>query len=135
MTLEITDPKATLAELRQRLIEARGFLDLDTKEKELAELRDRASAPDLWDDPDEARTVSQRLARYEGLFDMVGGLSSKIDDAEVLLELAAEAGDETTRGEAVDELADVSRQLDALELESLYYDEYDESDAIPVPGE
>jgi peptide chain release factor 2 len=130
MTLEITDPKATLAELRQRLIEARGFLDLDTKEKELAELRDRASAPDLWDDPDEARTVSQRLARYEGLFDMVGGLSSKIDDAEVLLELAAEAGDETTRGEAVDELADVSRQLDALELESLYYDEYDESDAI-----
>jgi peptide chain release factor 2 len=46
------------------------------------------------------------------------------------LELAAEAGDETTRGEAVDELADVSRQLDALELESLYYDEYDESDAI-----
>jgi peptide chain release factor 2 len=74
--------------------------------------------------------VSQRLARYEGLFDMVGGLSSKIDDAEVLLELAAEAGDETARGEAVDELADVSRQLDALELESLYYDEYDESDAI-----
>jgi peptide chain release factor 2 len=130
MTLEITDPKATLAELRQRLVEARGFLDLDTKEKELAELRDRASAPDLWDDPDEARTVSQRLARYEGLFDMVGGLSSKIDDAEVLLELAAEAGDETARGEAVDELADVSRQLDALELESLYYDEYDESDAI-----
>jgi peptide chain release factor 2 len=130
MTLEITDPKATLAELRQRLVEARGFLDLDTKEKELAELRDRASAPDLWDDPDEARTVSQRLARYEGLFDMVGGLSSKIDDAEVLLELAAEAGDEATRGEAVDELADVSRQLDALELESLYYDEYDESDAI-----
>jgi peptide chain release factor 2 len=130
MTLEITDPKATLAELRQRLVEARGFLDLDTKEKELAELRSRASAPDLWDDPDEARTVSQRLARYEGLFDMVGGLSSKIDDAEVLLELAAEAGDETARGEAVDELADVSRQLDALELESLYYDEYDESDAI-----
>jgi peptide chain release factor 2 len=130
MTLEITDPKATLAELRQRLVEARGFLDLDTKEKELAELRDRASAPDLWDDPDEARTVSQRLARYEGLFDMVGGLSSKIDDAEVLLELAAEAGDEAARGEAVDELVDVSRQLDALELESLYYDEYDESDAI-----
>jgi peptide chain release factor 2 len=130
MTLEITDPKATLAELRQRLVEARGFLDLDTKEEELAELRDRASAPDLWDDPDEARMVSQRLARYEGLFDMVGGLSSKIDDAEVLLELAAEAGDESARGEAVDELADVSRQLDALELESLYYDEYDESDAI-----
>jgi peptide chain release factor 2 len=130
MTLEITDPKATLAELRQRLVEARGFLDLDTKEKELEELRERASAPDLWDDPDEARTVSQRLARYEGLFEMVGGLSSRLDDAEVLLELAAEADDEGSRREALDELTDVSRQLDGLELESLYYDEYDEYDAI-----
>jgi peptide chain release factor 2 len=130
MTVEITDPKATLAELRQRLVEARGFLDLDTKEKELEELRERASAPDLWDDPDEARTVSQRLARYEGLFEMVGGLSSQLDDAEVLLELADEAGDEASRREALDELARVSRRLDSLELESLYYDEYDESDAI-----
>jgi peptide chain release factor 2 len=130
MTLEITDPKATLAELRQRLVEARGFLDLDTKEKELEELRERASAPDLWDDPDEARTVSQRLARYEGLFEMVGGLGSQLDDAEVLLELADEAGDEVSRREALDELAGVSRQLDTLELESLYYDEYDDSDAI-----
>lgn len=130
MTLEITDPKATLAELRQRLVEARGFLDLDTKEKELEELRERASAADLWDDPDEARTVSQRLARYEGLFDMVGGLGAKIDDAEVLLELAAEAGDEASRKEALDDLGEVARQLDALELESLYYDEHDDSDAI-----
>jgi peptide chain release factor 2 len=130
MALEITDPKATLAELRQRLVEARGFLDLAGKEKELAELRDRASSPDLWDDPEEARTVSRRLARYEGLFDMVGGLSAKIDDAEVLLELADEAEDVASRSEALDELTDVSRQLDALELESLFYDEYDEADAI-----
>ena len=130
MNLESSDPKATLAALRQRLVEARAFLDLDTKEKELEELRQRASAPDLWDDPDEARTVSQRLARYEGLFDMVSGLTSKIDDAEVLLELAHEAGDAASREEAIEELGQVSSQLDALELESLFYDEYDDYDAI-----
>jgi len=130
MSIEITDPKATLGELRKRLEEARGFLDLDTKEKELAELRDRASAPDLWDDQDEARTVSQRLARYEALFDMVTNLTSKIDDAEVLLELADEAGDAASRTEALEELSQVSGELDALELESLFYDEYDETDAI-----
>jgi len=127
---EITDPKAALAELRQRLIEARGFLDLEAKERELEELRDLASSPDLWDRPDRARTVSQRLARYEGLFDMVADLTSKIDDAEVLLELAAEAEDDASRAEALGELSEVSRQLDALELESLYFDEYDEADAI-----
>jgi peptide chain release factor 2 len=130
MSLEVTDPKATLVELRQRLVEARRFLDLDSKEKELTELRERAASSDLWNDPDQARSVSRRLARYEGLFDMVTGLSSKIDDAEVLLELAEEAEDTVSRREALDELADVSGQLDQLELESLFYDEYDEADAI-----
>jgi len=130
MTTEITDPKATLAELRQRLVEARGFLDLETKEKELDELRERAQAPDLWDDQNEARTVSQRLARYEGLFEMVRSLTAKIDDAEVLLELSDEAGDEVSRKEALEELSEVAGELDALELESLYFDEYDEADAI-----
>jgi peptide chain release factor 2 len=130
MSLEITDPKLTLAELRQRLVDARGFLDMEAKERELEALRERASAPDLWDDQDEARNVSQRLARYEGLFEMVRSLTSKIDDAEVLLELADEAGDPESRREAIAELSDVSGQLDALELESLFFDEYDESDAI-----
>jgi peptide chain release factor 2 len=130
MSFETSDPKASLAELRQRLVEARRFLDLETKEKELEDLRERASAPDLWDDPDEARAVSQRLARYEGLFDMVSGLTAKIDDAEVLLQLADEADDDMARKEALEELAQVSSELDALELESLYFDEYDESDAI-----
>jgi peptide chain release factor 2 len=130
MSLEITDPKAMLVELRQRLVDARGFLDMEAKERELVALRERASAPDLWDDQDEARIVSQRLARYEGLFDMVRNLTSKIDDAEVLLELADEAGDPESRSEALAELSDVSSQLDALELESLFFDEYDEADAI-----
>ncbi len=130
MSLEISDPKATLADLRQRLVDAHRFLDLEGKEAELSDLREQASSPDLWDDPDEARTVSRRLARYEGLFDMVANLSSKIDDAEVLLELADEAEDPASRREALDELSDVTRQLDALELESLFYDEYDEADAI-----
>ena len=74
----------------------------------MEELRERASAPDLWDDQDEARSVSQRLARYEGLFDMVSGLTAKIDDAEVLLELADEAGDDVARKEALEELGEVT---------------------------
>lgn len=126
----ITDPKAALVELRRRLVDARGFLDLESKEAELAELREKVSSPDLWDDPDQARAVSRRLARYDGLFDMVGGLSSKIDDAEVLLELAAEAGDEGSRQEALVELSNVSKELDDLEVESLFFDEYDDADAI-----
>jgi peptide chain release factor 2 len=130
VTTEITDPKAYVSELRRRLEEARGFLDLDTKASELEELREQAASPDLWNDPDKARHVSQRLSRYEGLFEKVERLGSTIDDAEVLLELAAEAGDSESRNEAIDQMSGVGKDLDGLELESLFFDEYDDADAI-----
>ena len=74
--------------------------------------------------------MTSRLAGYESLFDTVDRLAGTLDDAEVLLELAAEAGDDESRQEAVDQLGQVSRELDGLELESLFFDEYDQADAI-----
>jgi peptide chain release factor 2 len=130
MTTEITDPKALVAELKQRLSEARQFLDLEGKAVEIEELRERAGAPDLWNDPEEARTVSGRLARYESLFEKVADLDSRIDDGEVLLELSDEAGDEESRQESIELLESVASVLAELELESLFFDEYDEADAI-----
>lgn len=128
--MDITDPYAFASVQRQRLAEARVFLDLDAKKVDLEELREKTSSPDLWNDPDEARVVSQRLARYESLFENVDGIASKIDDAEVLLELSDEAGDEGSRQEAIGLLGEASASLDELELESLFFDEYDEADAI-----
>ena len=128
--MDIHDPSASTSELRKRLGEARLFLDLDGKANELDELRQQASSPDLWDDPDEARTVSRRLARYEGLFEKVDGLETKIEDAEVLLELSAEADDAESRQEAIGLLQEADSALADLELESLFFDEYDEADAI-----
>ena len=128
--VEITDPSAFATEQRKRLDEARSFLDLEGKAAELDELRERAAAPDLWNDPDEARVVSSRLSRYEGLFDKVAGLERRIEDAEVLLELAAEAQDADSKLEAIGLLRDAAAELDDLEMESLFFDEYDEADAI-----
>ena len=128
--MDIPDPASFVAEQRKRLAEARLFLDLEGKEAELDELRAKASSPDLWNDPEEGRRVTQRLARYEALFDKVTGLTRKIDDAETLIELADEAGDEESHREALDLLESASKALDELELESLFFDEYDDADAI-----
>lgn len=128
--MEITDPTATVSDLRKRLSDARGFLDLEGKSKELVDLREKASSADLWDNPDVARVVSQRLSRIDGLFEVVDGLSTQIEDAEVLLELAAEADDQDSRVEALGLLKDSMKALDRLELESLFFDEYDDADAI-----
>jgi len=128
--VDISDPMAFASALRQRLDNARGFLDLEGKGAELDDLRSQASSSDLWDNPDRARVVGQRLARYEALFEKVQGLDTKIEDAEVLLELATEAGDDDSREEAIGFLREADSALDELEMESLFFDEYDEADAI-----
>jgi peptide chain release factor 2 len=107
-----------------------GSFDVAGKEEELAELRDLASAPDLWHDADRAREVTQKLARYEGIIEKVDGIEGRIDDAEVLLELAAEEGDTQAAKEAVGELDTLDRELTILERESLFFGEYDERPAI-----
>ncbi len=99
---------------------------MDQKETELAELREEASRPDLWDDPDEGRRVTERLNRYERLFDLVADLERGLSDAEVLIEF----GDEDSRTEAQREMRGVADQLGRLELESLFFSEYDDYPAI-----
>ncbi len=99
---------------------------MDQKETELAELREDASRPDLWDDPDEGRRVSEKLNRYETLFDLVEELERGLSDAEILLEF----GDDDSRAEAQREMDGVAGQLARLELESLFFGEYDDYPAI-----
>ncbi len=126
MASEDFEPKAIVADLRHRLDEARRFLDIETKQGELEELREKAGSADLWDDPDRARQVTQKLNRYEQLFDMIAGLERGLDDAELLVEF----GDEDSVREAANELETVESVLGRLELESLYFGEYDEYPAI-----
>jgi peptide chain release factor 2 len=107
-----------------------GSFDLDGKSAELAELKEKAAAPDLWTDPDAGRAVTRRLARMEQVLDRVDRLGRMIDDAEVLAELAAEANDDTALAEAVGELSRADADLGSLERESLFFDEYDDHPAI-----
>lgn len=99
---------------------------MDQKAAELEELRETVSEPEFWNNPDEARVVSQKLNRYESIFTLVDDLEKTLDDAEVLVEF----GDEDSLAEATQSLENVAKELDRLELESLYFGEYDEHPAI-----
>lgn len=107
-----------------------GSFDVPGKEEELGELRQIASAPDLWNDQDRAKDVTQKLARYEGIIENVASLAGRIEDAEVLLELAGEEDDAEAAAEAVKEIEVLNTELTLLERESLFFGEYDDRPAI-----
>jgi peptide chain release factor 2 len=107
-----------------------GVFDLAQLRERIAELDKQSADPDLWNDRERAeqllrekRGAEREVARYDALI-------SSLDDAEVLIELAAEANDEGTRGEAFEKLSAAERDLDAAELERLLGGEHDAGPAI-----
>jgi len=71
----------------------------------------------------EKSSVEREVTRY-------GGLETALDDAEVLLDLAVEAGDAEAWNEALEQLDTAERDLDAAELRCLLGGEHDASNAI-----
>jgi peptide chain release factor 2 len=116
--------------LRARLDEAQQYLRVDWGRDRLRELEAVASAPDLWDDPERARTVTTELSNVKADVDLWDDLASRIDDTVVLDEMAREEGDESQADEIEAQVASISRTFADLELRALFAGEYDELDAI-----
>ena len=107
-----------------------GSFDVESKERELNDLRERAASPDLWNDPDAATELTRRLSRFERLLGQFERLGGAIDDGELMLEMADEESDAAAVEGVVAELSAVDAELGKLEIESLYFGEYDDSAAI-----
>jgi peptide chain release factor 2 len=93
-------------------------------------LEAESADPDLWNDRERAERVLREKRTAERDVERYDALTATLDDAEVLLELAVEADDADTRGEAEEKLAAAERDLDDTELRRLLGGEHDVGDAI-----
>jgi peptide chain release factor 2 len=116
--------------LRQTFSSIREVSDLDRLRAEIAELSEQASAPDLWNDPDAAQKVTSRLSHSQAELERVERMGQRIDDLEVLVEMAEEADDADTRAEAERELEEIRKALSELEVRTLLAGEYDGREAL-----
>ncbi|MBL9015884.1 MAG: peptide chain release factor 2 [Myxococcales bacterium] len=94
------------------------------------ELDSIAARPQFWDDQKKAQAV---LKDKKGLEQVVGSYDAQVralSDAEVLLELAEEAGDEESAKEAAAAVAVIQKQLDDLEFKRMLSGELDAGGAI-----
>lgn len=116
--------------LRATLTSIEKVTDLDALHAKIADLEKQASAPDLWDDVDNAQKVSSALSHAQAELRRVDELGSRIDDLEVMVELAAEEDDAETLEEAEKEFVSIRKALDELEVRTLLSGEYDERNAV-----
>jgi len=119
-----------LAHLRRRIDDAHRFLRIEQRRGRLDELEREAARPDLWDDPDRARTLTTELAHLREDLERYDRLAVRCSDLETLAELAREEQDTSVEAEIREGIDTLSADLDRLELEALFTGEHDERDAI-----
>lgn len=112
-------------------------LDLPRLRAEVAELEQRAAAPDLWNDPEAAQAVTRRMSALQADVRRVEDLRRRVDDLPVMLELAEEARNAGSTDDADALEAEIGGELDAvraqvadLEVRTLLSGEYDQRDAL-----
>ncbi len=126
-----TDFAAEIRDLRSTLETIRGVSDPEALRATIAELSEKASQPDLWDDPDAAQKITSALSASQAELDRVQRLGGRIDDLETLVEMATEdGGDAETLAEAEAELRTIRKDLGELEVRTLLSGEYDVREAV-----
>jgi peptide chain release factor 2 len=119
-----------LAAQRARVAQLAHDLDVDAKRDRHGELQQLAAEPGLWDDTDRARQVTTELSRVESELVRFERLVERIDDLEVLDELAGEEDDDASAAEVAAGLREVQAELDRLEVATMLSGEHDHEDAL-----
>ena len=104
--------------------------DLARKRVELEELKADLEKPEVWQDLEKSKKINQSIRGIEHTLEEYDGISAKIDDASVLVELGVEAGDESLDEEVRNELAAIEDSLEKLRLKTLLRGKYDGMNAI-----
>lgn len=119
-----------IKKLRTTMDSVREVTDLDSLRARIADLETKSGAPDLWDDPEQAQTVTSALSRANAELERVESMDSRIDDLEVLVEMGQEEADADTLAEAESDLATLTKDVGELEVRTLLSGEYDEREAV-----
>lgn len=88
------------------------------------------SAPGFWDNKEAAQNKMGEVARLKGKITPINELTSRIEDLEVLVEMAREEADEQSIEEVLTEVESINRDLDKLELQTLLSGEFDSGNAF-----
>ena len=124
------DLSEQIAALRSTFSDIRAVIGVERLREEIAQLSEQASAPDLWDDVDNAQKVTSALSHRQSELEKLETTEQRLDDLEVLIEMANDGDDQESADEARAELAALQSMMDTLEVQTLLDGEYDPRPAV-----
>ncbi len=116
--------------LKAMLEETKSSLNIDGLKEQLVEYQQDMASDGFWDDVERAQKVNQKMHSCENRLNHYKSLCSRLEDAEVMLELSQEDGGEEMADEISNELKKLRDEMESLKLTTLLTGEYDDCDCI-----
>ena len=124
------DLSPQIRELRSTFSDILHVVDVEKLKLEIDQLKAAAEAPNLWDDPAKAQKTTSALSHRQSLATKLESTAARLDDLEVLVDMANAEDDEATKAEAKNELAALQTLIGDLEVQTLLNGEYDARGAV-----
>jgi peptide chain release factor 2 len=124
------DYSTEFVSLEKSLAGIESVLDVKKLEQQVNELEQRAGAPDLWNDPENAQKVTSALSRTQSTLNKVKALRVRLVDLPVMLELAESESDAKALDDFNKEIDSLTKAIGDLEVQTLLSGEYDHRDAL-----
>lgn len=124
------DLSAEIKQIRGTFATIAEVTDVPKLDKEIEQLEQDVQDPNLWDNPDAAQKLTSALSRKQAQRTRIQSIASRLDDLEVLIELANSESDKSAATEATNELESLKKLVAEQEVETLLNGEYDSRAAI-----
>ena len=124
------DISTEIRALKKTMDSVCAVVDLAKLRADIADLEVQAGVLDLWDNPDVAQKITSSLSHKQSQLKRLSDASNRIDDLEILVEMANAEQDAETQAEIKRELTAVEKVVADLEVQTLLNNEYDERSAV-----
>ena len=119
----------TLMLLSDKIIDMEKYLDINTKRNDLKNLEEASYVTGFWDDQKEAQRNIAESNKLKQILAPYDAIKSKLEDAEVLLELVSSSEEESYL-EVVSEVESIETLFQKLEIQILLGEKYDFNNAF-----
>ncbi|WP_120190971.1 peptide chain release factor 2 [Ammoniphilus oxalaticus] len=128
--MEVSELRNELSTIERKLMNIRGSLDLDNKQRRIAELEEKMSDPSFWDDHDTAQGTIAEVNQLKDKVTKVQQLATTLEDSQLMLELIVEEQDLSLLPDVSETVDSLSEQIEDFELQLLLSEPHDKNNAI-----
>ncbi|MFW5727240.1 MAG: peptide chain release factor 2 [Spirochaetia bacterium] len=126
----LTDFEQPISELKEQILDSWGVFDPEKTGEDIKALERQTADPNFWNDRESAEKVLQNLNNLHAKIDPWKELKERIEETEELYQLANEESDETLVPEIEQNVKQIRKEVEKLQVLEMFSGKFDQSDAF-----